>query len=160
RWTKPYLDVAGGALTPKAIDTPAKIQYVATGPGVLFSMTLDRPTEITGPLAAKLFISSSTTDADLSLVLRVFDPGGKELTFMGSTDPNTPIANGWLRASHWHVLAADPPGRPRRATGARRRLRMRRGDPADVDRATRRLARGAERTRPRLRIRGRVVGIR
>jgi len=100
KWTKLYLDVAGRALSPKAIDTPAKIQYEADGPGVLFSMTLDRPTEITGPLAAKLFISSSTRDADLFLVLRVFDPGGKELTFMGSTDPNTPIANGWLRASH------------------------------------------------------------
>jgi uncharacterized protein len=100
QWTKLYLDVAGRALTAKAIDTPAKIQYDATGPGVLFSMTVDRPTEITGPLAAKLFISSSTTDADLFLVLRVFDAGGKELTFMGSTDPNTPIANGWLRASH------------------------------------------------------------
>src|SRR5262249_56014299 len=77
---------------------------------VLCSVTLDRPTEITGPLAAKLFISSSTTDADLFLVLRVFDPGGKELTFMGSTDPNTPIANGWLRASHRRL---DPKkGRP------------------------------------------------
>ena len=51
-------------------------------------------------MAAKLFISSSTKDADLFLIVRVFDPQGKELTFMGSTDPNTPIANGWLRASH------------------------------------------------------------
>ena len=100
QWTKLYLDVAGRALSPKPIDTPAKIQYEALGSGVLFSMTLDRPTEITGPIAAKLFISSSTTDADLFLVVRVFDPSGKELTFMGSTDPNTPIANGWLRASH------------------------------------------------------------
>ena len=57
-------------------------------------------TEITGPMAAKLFVSSSTTDADLFVIVRVFDPAGRELTFMGSTDPNTPIANGWLRASH------------------------------------------------------------
>jgi hypothetical protein len=63
-------------------------------------MTVDRETEITGPIAARLFIASSTKDADLFLVVRVFDPAGKELTFMGSTDPNTPIANGWLRASH------------------------------------------------------------
>jgi len=63
-------------------------------------MTMDRETEITGPLAAKLFVSSSTTDADLFLILRVFDPNGRELTFFGSTDPHTPIANGWLRASH------------------------------------------------------------
>ena len=37
--------------------------------------------------------------------MRVYDPQGKELTFMGSTDPNTPIANGWLRVSH---RALDP----------------------------------------------------
>jgi predicted acyl esterase len=30
---------------------------------------------------------------------------GDEVTFEGSTDPNTPIANGWLRASH---RAIDP----------------------------------------------------
>jgi uncharacterized protein len=51
-------------------------------------------------MAAKLFVSSTTKDADLFLIVRVFDPQGKELTFMGSTDPNTPIANGWLRVSH------------------------------------------------------------
>src|SRR5207245_9131320 len=38
KWTKLYLDVAGRALSPKAIDTPAKIQYEADGPGVLFSV--------------------------------------------------------------------------------------------------------------------------
>ncbi|MCH8101516.1 MAG: hypothetical protein IIB28_00005, partial [Chloroflexi bacterium] len=54
---------------------------------------------------SKLFVSSSTEDADLFLVLRVFDPDGKEITFMGSTDPNTAIANGWLRVSH---RALDP----------------------------------------------------
>ena len=71
------------------------------GDGVTFWMApMERETEITGPIAAKLFVSSSTRDADLFLIVRVFDPDGKELTFMGSTDPNTPIANGWLRASH------------------------------------------------------------
>jgi hypothetical protein len=43
----------------------------------------------------------------------VFDPAGKELTFMGSTDPNTPIANGWLRASHRRLdPARSKPYRP------------------------------------------------
>jgi hypothetical protein len=57
-------------------------------------------TEITGPLAAKLFVSSTTSDADLFLIVQLFDLDGNEVTFEGSTDPNTPIANGWLRASH------------------------------------------------------------
>jgi predicted acyl esterase len=56
--------------------------------------------EITGPVAAKLFISSSTANADLFLVLRVFAPDGSEVTFQGAQDPHTPIAQGWLRASH------------------------------------------------------------
>jgi predicted acyl esterase len=51
-------------------------------------------------MTARHFVSSSTKDADLFLIVRVFDPQGREVTFMGSTDPNTPIANGWLRASH------------------------------------------------------------
>jgi predicted acyl esterase len=57
-------------------------------------------TEITGPLASKLFVSSSTADADLFVIFGVFDPNGDEVTFMGAIDPHTPIAQGWLRASH------------------------------------------------------------
>jgi uncharacterized protein len=45
-------------------------------------------------------VSSETEDADLFLVVRVFSPNMKEVTFMGALDPNTPIAQGWLRASH------------------------------------------------------------
>ncbi|MGH7390658.1 MAG: CocE/NonD family hydrolase [Candidatus Rokuibacteriota bacterium] len=100
RWTKFYLDPASRTLSARPVAPPARVEYEATGHGVTFSMTVDRETEITGPMAAKLFVSSSTTDADLFLIVRVFDPQGTELTFMGSTDPNTPIANGWLRASH------------------------------------------------------------
>ena len=33
-------------------------------------------------------------------VLRVFDENVKEVTFQGALDPRTPIAQGWLRASH------------------------------------------------------------
>ena len=56
--------------------------------------------EITGPVAAKLFVSSSTTDADLFLVLRVFALDGNEVVFQGAQDPHTPVGQGWLRASH------------------------------------------------------------
>jgi predicted acyl esterase len=101
RWTKFYLDPATLALHPSPVAKEGKVEYEALGRGVTFSMApLEKETEITGPLAARLFIASSTKDADLFLIVRVFNPAGKELTFMGSTDPNTPIANGWLRASH------------------------------------------------------------
>ena len=56
--------------------------------------------EVTGPSAAKLFLSSSTEDADIFLVLRVFAPDGEEVVFQGQIDPHTPIGQGWLRASH------------------------------------------------------------
>jgi uncharacterized protein len=88
------------ALSPRPAAGDGTVAYTAMGRGRTFSMKVERETEITGPMAAKLFIASSTRDADRFLVVRLFDPQGKEVTFMGSTDPNTPIANGWLRASH------------------------------------------------------------
>jgi predicted acyl esterase len=30
----------------------------------------------------------------------VYDPNGDEVTFQGAIDPHTPMAHGWLRASH------------------------------------------------------------
>jgi predicted acyl esterase len=63
------------------------------------SAPLTRATEITGPSALKLWVSSETADADIFAVLRVFDPAGKEVVFQGALDPHTPIGQGWLRAS-------------------------------------------------------------
>ena len=51
-------------------------------------------------MAAKLFVSSATVDADLFLVVRLFDRDGHEVTFQGALDPHAPVAQGWLRASH------------------------------------------------------------
>jgi predicted acyl esterase len=56
-------------------------------------------------MSAKLWISSSTVDADLFLIFRVFDPTGEEVTFQGAIDPHTPVAQGWLRASHRKIDA-------------------------------------------------------
>jgi hypothetical protein len=104
-WTKLFLH-ADHTLESEPSDTARSIEYEALGEGLHFSTKpFEEETEITGPVAAKLFISSSTTDADLFLILQLFDPDGNEVTFEGSTDPNTPIANGWLRASH---RALDP----------------------------------------------------
>ncbi len=64
-----------------------------------------RAMEITGPMAARLYVSSETTDADLFLIVRLFTPDLKEVVFQGANDPNTPIAQGWLRASQRKVDA-------------------------------------------------------
>lgn len=101
QWTKFYLDAENGTLAGGMPPAAAKAVYATSGNGLAFRMPpLTQETEFTGPIAAKLFIESSTTDADLFLVVQVFDPQGKELTFQGALDPNTPIALGWLRASH------------------------------------------------------------
>jgi predicted acyl esterase len=69
--------------------------------GVTFlSEPLEQEVEITGPIAAKLWVSSATEDADLFLVVRAFTPDLKEVTFQGALDAHTPIAQGWLRCSH------------------------------------------------------------
>jgi uncharacterized protein len=101
QWTKFHLDAAAHALRREPSAVAATITYDALGEGVTFlSAPLDTETEITGPLAARLHVSSSTADADLFLVFRVFAPDLREVTFMGAIDPHTPVAQGWLRASH------------------------------------------------------------
>ena len=100
-WTKLHLDPSGQTLGQDPVTAESTITYDAMGDGLTFFMApVEEEIEVTGPLAAKLHISSSTTDADLFLVFRVFDPDGEEVTFMGAIDPHTPIAQGWLRASH------------------------------------------------------------
>jgi predicted acyl esterase len=75
--------------------------FEALGEGLTFlSAPLEEETEITGPSAVKLFLSSSTEDADVFAVLRAFAPDGTEVVFQGALDPHTPIGQGWLRASH------------------------------------------------------------
>ena len=91
------------------------MSFAALGDGAdLLSAPLDDETEITGPLAARLFVSSSTADADLFLVFRVFTPDLREVVFQGAIDPHTPVAQGWLRASHRKLDpdALDRPYRP------------------------------------------------
>ncbi len=104
QWTKLYLDPEGMRLTAEAPNSAKALRYDPLGPaqgnGLTFSMVVDKETEITGPSVLKLFASSATRDADFFVVLRVFDPSGKEVLFQGALDPKTPVGQGWLRASH------------------------------------------------------------
>jgi uncharacterized protein len=101
QWTKFYLDLADSKLASEAPSAAGSTTYEALGEGVTFlTPPVEAETEITGPVAAKLFISSDTADADIFLVLRVFTPDMREITFQGSNDVHTPIGLGWLRASH------------------------------------------------------------
>ena len=112
QWTKFYLQK--GFQLGRNSSGEGTVSFQALGDGLTFlSEPLEKETEITGPLAAKLRISSSTEDADLFLVFRVFTPDLREVTFMGAIDPHTPIAQGWLRASHRKLDAKlSTPWRP------------------------------------------------
>src|SRR5262245_27750493 len=100
QWTKFFLQ-PHGRLDPEPATREAFLPYATTGDGLTFSTPpVAEDVEITGPVAAKLFVSSDTMDADLFLVLRVFDPAEREVVFIGSNDPRTPVGLGWLRASH------------------------------------------------------------
>ncbi len=101
QWTKFYLNPAARSLERTAPAGEASLSYATMGDGLTFlTAPLTQEMEITGPSAAKLFVSSDTKDADLFLVLRVFAPDGKEVVFVGTNDPRTPVGLGWLRASH------------------------------------------------------------
>ncbi len=99
-WIKMYLAASSRKLVYEPT-TPGKIGFKAGESELVFSAEpFKEETEITGPLAAKIFASSSTADADLYLTLRGFSPEGEEVTYQGANEPRTPLAQGWLRASH------------------------------------------------------------
>lgn len=102
QWIRYGLDA--GDQTLRRGDSPTEesvVEYDTTGSGVTFTgPVLEAPLEITGPLAARLHVSSATADADLFLVLRVLGADGAEVVFRGAMDAHTPVAQGWLRASH------------------------------------------------------------
>jgi uncharacterized protein len=101
QWTKLYLNPGDHSLRSTPPMRQASASFEALGEGLTFlTPPLVETTEITGPSAAKLFASSSTTDADFFLVLRVFSGDLREVVFQGALDPHTPIGQGWLRASH------------------------------------------------------------
>jgi uncharacterized protein len=99
-WTRYYLASGGQLLTEPSIENTT-VSFEALGEGTTFlTPAMTQPTEFTGPCALKLHVASSTSDADIFAVLRLFDPEGGEHTFQGAIDPHTPVAQGWLRASH------------------------------------------------------------
>ena len=101
QWTKMYIDATTTMLGTTEVAKDSQVTYKGLSEGVTFlTMPFEQEMEITGQLAAKLFVSSSTQDADMFIIMRVFDPNMKEITFQGALDPNTPIAQGWWRASH------------------------------------------------------------
>ena len=101
QWRKLYLDAASGALVDEVPEEPARMSYRALEDAISFTTApLAEEIELTGPMAAKLFVESSTEDMDIFATVQAFAPDGSEVTFAGASEPAAPIAQGWLRASH------------------------------------------------------------
>ena len=92
QWTTWHLDPAAGTLCTDPPASPTQASFAALdGPGITMTTPpMAADTEITGPVAATVFISSTTSDADIFLVLRVFDPDGDEVVLQGAVDPTPP----------------------------------------------------------------------
>jgi predicted acyl esterase len=115
KYTEYYLNPDDLSLSTAPYSGPAKtLTYRGFSDGLTFlSKPLAEETEITGYLWSKLAVSSSTIDADMFLVFRVFRPDFTEVVFRGANDPYTPAAQGWLRASHRKIdPAKSTPYRP------------------------------------------------
>ncbi|MDN4592042.1 peptidase S15 [Xenophilus aerolatus] len=113
RWTPFFLDATSLTLGSVAPAQSAKTAFTAMKDGVSFSTPpFDEDIEFTGPVTLRLWISSSTRDADIFAVLRVFNPEGDEATFVGAHE-RVAMALGWLRASHRKIdPSLSTPWRP------------------------------------------------
>jgi hypothetical protein len=74
---------------------------IKPGMGIAFETApLPHDVEVTGPVAASFWVSSSSEDMDLFLTLRNFDADGNEVLETGQQGTPVPVAKGWLRVSH------------------------------------------------------------
>jgi predicted acyl esterase len=123
-WRSLYLDASAGALAESAPTETARVSYQALEESVVFTTPpLPDEIELTGPMAAKLYISSSTEDMDIFATVQAFAPDGTEVTFAGASEPAAPIAQGWLRASHRKLEPGKSrPGQPYHAHDAEEML--------------------------------------
>jgi uncharacterized protein len=103
-WTDLYLDAATHRMHAERPQSQSTVTFAALGEGVTFrSRPLATQTEVTGPLAASLNVSTSTTDADVFVTFRAFLAEGSEVVFDGASDPAAPLAQGCLRLSRRHT---------------------------------------------------------
>ncbi|ORA60555.1 CocE/NonD family hydrolase [Mycobacteroides franklinii] len=126
QWTRFYLDCADGQLSVTTPEGEQSITFEARSKGVMFTTpVLEHDIEVTGPAALKVFVASSTTDADLFVTVHLFDPLGAEVLWPTAFEPHGPVAQGWLRMSHrarddqrslpyrpWHTHTASDPLTP------------------------------------------------
>lgn len=104
RWTRLHLDLENTALVANAPGAAATASFDATGEGLAFrTAPMEKEMVFAGPLKLRLWISSTTPDADLFVTVRAYDAQGREATFLTAIEPKSPVSQGWLRVSHRKV---------------------------------------------------------
>jgi len=99
-WKKFHLDAGANSWSTDVAKSESKAEYRGFSDGVTFrTAPFEAETEFTGPVAAKLFVSSQTEDMDIFATMRLFDTEGNEVIFEGASE-KVPVTRGWLRASH------------------------------------------------------------
>ena len=152
------------SLAETSLTGEARVTFDALGDGVTFLTppldSRDRDHRPGRGEAVRVVIDHATPTCSWSCACS--PPDMKEVVFLGAIDPHTPIAQGWLRASHRKLdpkltTALPALSHPRReaAADARRAGRARHRAVADLDRGAGRLSRRAHRARQGLRIRRR-----
>lgn len=109
-----FLDPARGVLC-DAAPPPSSLRQDAAHGEAHFTTTFDRPTEITGQAALRLWVEAEgSDDADLFIALQKLDAAEQEVGFtFYAFYENGPIALGWQRASHRELdKALSTPQRP------------------------------------------------
>ncbi len=101
KWTPFYLEAYTGSLNELPSSDATRVAYdEKTGSAAFLTTPFVEDTEITGPIALQLWVSSTTDNTDLFVALKKFDSQGKEMTQVNTTDTLGPVTKGWLRASH------------------------------------------------------------
>jgi uncharacterized protein len=113
-WTPLALNFSRLGLGGEEDSNAQEVSFKARSSGLrLTSEPFAKGTEITGPVALRLYVASSTPDADIFATLNLLAPTGEEVLFAGASDPRSPLTQGWLRLSHRRTDAAKSrPWRP------------------------------------------------
>ena len=92
-WMPLHLDVAQRTMNADLPGQPGQVRYWPTSDGVTFhAPPFEGRTEIAGPLALRLQVSTDAADLDIFASLQVLDADG--------AIAGPPAARGWLRLSH------------------------------------------------------------
>jgi uncharacterized protein len=135
QWTTLHLDGGAKSLVPASPAAAVSVSYPALSEGLTFATApMERDTEIVGPVALRLAVSSTTEDMDVFATLRAFAPDSKEIVFFSSTAPKSPVSQGWLRVSQRKLdKAKTTPWRPHHTHDEVQRLTPGEVYPVDIE---------------------------